>query len=45
MVESVIILIDGKPTRVAKDWVWENCDGKGGRKTVADFPEVSDGKE
>lgn len=35
--KSVVIIIDGKPTRVAEDWVWEDCDGKGGRKTVEDF--------
>jgi len=36
--ESVVILIDGRPTRVSKGWIWENCDGQGGRKTVKDFP-------
>ena len=34
---SVIVVINGKLTRVSEDWVWENCDGEGGRKTVDDF--------
>jgi hypothetical protein len=39
--ESILIRINGKLTRVSKDWVWENCDGKGGKKTVGDFTEES----
>jgi hypothetical protein len=64
-VKTTTIIIDGKPTLVSEDWIWENCDGKarwekfppadvrnpsrviltgGRRRTVADYPEVTNEK-